>query len=91
MCVIMGMKNIEKRLEFNMDEIKVFRDPVYGYISVESEIIWDLVNTREFQRLRKIHQLGGVAYVFHTANHTRFDHSLGTYHIASRLVKEIEG
>lgn len=74
-----------------MNEIKVFRDPVFGYIHVEHQIIWDLVNTKEFQRLRKIHQLGGVAYVFHTANHTRFDHSLGTYHIASRLVKEIEG
>lgn len=74
-----------------MNEIKVFRDPVYGYIYVEHQIIWDLVNTKEFQRLRKIHQLGGVAYVFHTANHTRFDHSLGTYHIASRLIKEIDG
>jgi HD superfamily phosphohydrolase len=74
-----------------MEELKVFRDPVYGYIHVEHQVIWDLVNTKEFQRLRKIHQLGGVSYVFHTANHTRFDHSLGTYHIARRMALEVKG
>jgi HD superfamily phosphohydrolase len=72
-------------------EKKVFRDPIYGYIGVEEQFIWDLINTPEFQRLKRIHQLGGVSTVFHTAEHSRFAHSLGAYQNATRLVKEVEG
>ena len=41
------------------DEVKVMRDPIHGYIHVEYQILWDCINAREFQRLRRIHQLGG--------------------------------
>ena len=40
-----------------MNEIKVFRDPIHSYVKVEYKIIWDCINAREFQRLRRIRQL----------------------------------
>ena len=72
-----------------LDKIKVFRDPLYGNIPVEYKIIWDLIDTREVQRLRRIRQLSGVSMVFHTAEHSRFGHSLGTYYIAYRMCNEV--
>ncbi len=62
-----------------MNEIKVFRDPIHSYVKVEYKIIWDCINAREFQRLRRIRQLGGAFIVYHTAEHSRFSHSLGVY------------
>ena len=72
-----------------LDKLKVFRDPLYGNIPVEYKIIWDLIDTREVQRLRRIRQLSGVSMVFHTAEHSRFGHSLGTYYIAYRMCNEV--
>lgn len=71
-------------------EVKVFRDPVHRYIHVDEQVIWDLINTSEFQRLRRIRQLGGVSQVYHTAEHTRFAHSLGVYEIVRRMIAEVE-
>ena len=71
------------------DEVKVMRDPIHGYIHVEEQVIWDCINAKEFQRLRRIHQLGGDFQVYHTAEHTRFSHSLGVYEIVRRMVGEI--
>lgn len=73
-----------------MKEIKVFRDPLYGYVKVEEELIWELIQTKEFQRLRRIHQLGGSYVVYHTAEHSRFSHSLGVYEVARRIIYEVE-
>ncbi|MDR0199776.1 MAG: HD domain-containing protein [Streptococcaceae bacterium] len=64
---------------------KVFRDPVHGYIHVEDEIIYQLINTAEFQRLRRIKQLGTSSFTFHGAEHSRFSHCLGVYHIAKTI------
>ena len=69
---------------------KVFRDTLYGNIIVDYELIWNLIDTREVQRLRRIRQLSGVAMVFHTAEHSRFGHALGVYHIARRMVEEVK-
>lgn len=72
-------------------ESKVMRDPVHGYIHVQYQIIWDLINAKEFQRLRRIHQLGGTFQVYHTAEHSRFSHSLGVYEIVRLMIETIEG
>lgn len=64
---------------------KVFRDPVHGYIHIQHRVILDLINTREFQRLRRIKQLGTSSFTFHGAEHSRFNHSLGVYEIARRI------
>lgn len=72
-------------------ELKVMRDPVHGYIHVEYQVIWDCINSKEFQRLRRIHQLGGTYEVYHTAEHSRFAHSLGVYEVCRRMVNEVSG
>lgn len=65
-----------------LDQKKVFRDPVYGYINVRYQLISDLIDSKAFQRLRRITHLSGVKMVFHGAEHSRFNHSLGVYHLS---------
>jgi len=69
-----------------LDQHVVFKDPLYGYIHVEHDAIMDLIDTPVFQRLRRIRQLSGVRTVFHGAEHSRFSHSLGAYHVARRFL-----
>lgn len=71
------------------NETKVMRDPIHGYIHVDLQVVWDCINAKEMQRLRRIHQLGGDFQVYHTAEHSRFSHSLGVYEIVRRMVVEI--
>ncbi|MEG2801489.1 MAG: HD domain-containing protein [Longicatena sp.] len=71
-------------------ETKVMRDPIHGYIHVDLQVVWDCINAKEMQRLRRIHQLGGDFQVYHTAEHSRFSHSLGVYEIVRRMVSEID-
>ena len=71
------------------DEVKVLRDPVHSHIQVEYEVIWKLINSAWVQRMRRIRQLGGAFMVYHTADHTRFSHSLGVYEIVRRMVTEV--
>lgn len=73
-----------------LGEIKVLRDPIHGYIHIEYKVIWDCLNTKEFQRLRRIHQLGGNFQVYSSAEHSRFSHSLGVYEITRRMVNEVK-
>ena len=73
-----------------LDEIKVLRDPVHDYIHVEYKVIWDCINSREFQRLRRIKQQGSSFVAYHTAEHTRFGHSLGVYEIVRRMCNEVK-
>ena len=70
---------------------KVFRDPLYGYIEVDYKIISDLIDSKEVQRLRRVRQLSGVSMVFQTAEHSRFTHSLGAYHMANLVIKNVDG
>ncbi|AIY06416.1 HD superfamily phosphohydrolase [Planococcus sp. PAMC 21323] len=70
-------------------EEKVFKDPVHRYIHVRDQVIWDLINSREVQRLRRIKQLGTSYLVFHGAEHSRFNHSLGVYEIVRRISDDI--
>src|SRR5690606_384501 len=56
---------------------KIFSDPVHGFISVPKNLIVDLIQTFEVQRLRRIRQLGVGYLVFPGAEHTRFGHALG--------------
>ncbi|WP_281513723.1 HD domain-containing protein [Faecalibaculum rodentium] len=73
----------------NLNEPRVLRDPVHGYIHITSPVIWRLLDTPEFQRLRRIRQLGGVFQLYHTAEHSRFSHSLGVYEIVRRMTEEV--
>lgn len=60
---------------------KIINDPVYGFINIPSELIFDLIEHPWFQRLRRIKQLGLTHLVYPGALHTRFHHSLGAMHL----------
>jgi len=64
-----------------LNKNKIINDPVYGFISIESEIIFDLIEHPYFQRLRHIKQLGLTELVYPGALHTRFHHALGAMHL----------
>ncbi|RWZ58929.1 HD domain-containing protein [Halobacillus fulvus] len=70
-----------------LSEEKVFKDPVHRYVHVRDRVIWDLIGTSEFQRLRRIKQLGTSYLTFHGAEHSRFNHSLGVYEIVRRIIE----
>lgn len=76
--------------DMQLDEVKVFKDPVHRYVRVRDKVIWDLIATPEFQRLRRIKQLGTTYVTFHGAEHSRFNHSLGVYEIVRRMVNKME-
>jgi putative nucleotidyltransferase with HDIG domain len=64
------------------------KDPLYGYIRItKSE--QRIIDTQPFQRLRRIKQLAGAQYVYPAANHTRFEHSLGTMHLAGEITTNL--
>ena len=76
---------------------KRLRDPVHGLIVFDDldplkvdALAWKLIDTPEFQRLRRIRQLGVSEFTFPGAVHTRFAHSLGVFHTARMLVKIIQ-
>lgn len=75
--------------EQKLKEEKVFKDPVHRYVHVRDQVIWDLIGTKEFQRLRRIKQLGTTFLTFHGAEHSRFNHSLGVYEIIRRIVDDV--
>lgn len=72
-----------------LEEVKVLRDPIHGYIHIDLKVVWDVLNSAWFQRMRRIRQLGGAVMVYHCAEHTRFEHSLGVYEIVRRMVTEV--
>ncbi|MFV0393033.1 MAG: HD domain-containing protein [Coprobacillaceae bacterium] len=78
---------------FQLKDIKlpkshVFRDAVHNYIYVEYQLILDLIDTKEMQRLRRIKQLGGTYQVYQSAEHSRFSHSLGVYYIIMMMLED---
>ncbi len=72
-----------------MNKRKIINDPVYGFINIYSELVFDLVEHPYFQRLRHIKQLGLTNYVYPGANHTRFQHSLGTLYLLDSAINII--
>jgi len=80
---------------FVLMKIQRIRDPIHGLIVFDDdglvdEQVWALLNTSDMQRLRRIKQLGVSEFVFPSASHTRFSHSVGVFHNARRLVNIIK-
>lgn len=65
---------------------KIFNDPVYGFIPIESELTFDIIEQPCFQRLRRIKQLGLTHLVYPGALHTRFHHSMGAMYLMSQVI-----
>ena len=69
-----------------MNKKKIINDPVYGFITIKSDLIFDIISHPYFQRLRHIKQLGLTDMVYPGALHTRFQHALGAMHLMSRVL-----
>ena len=65
---------------------KIINDPVYGFISIPGDFVFDLIEHPWFQRLRNIKQLGLTSFVYPGANHSRFQHGLGALHLMNMAI-----
>jgi uncharacterized protein len=69
------------------NKLKIFNDPIYGFISIPNSLIYDIIQHPYFQRLRRISQMGLSYLVYPGAHHTRFHHALGAMHIMQKAVE----
>ena len=81
--------------QIHINKKKIINDPVFGFINIQSELVFDLIEHPVFQRLRRIKQLGLSYLVFPGANHSRFEHAIGATHLMRQAIsvlklKEIE-
>lgn len=72
--------------QLHINKKKIINDPVFGFINIQSELVFDLIEHPIFQRLRKIKQLGLSNLVFPGANHSRFEHGLGATHLMRQAI-----
>lgn len=70
-----------------VNKLKIFNDPIYGFITIPNTLIYDLIQHPYFQRLRRISQMGLSYLVYPGAHHTRFHHALGCMHIMQKAVE----
>ncbi len=73
-----------------LNKLKIINDPIYGFITIPYEIIFDLMEHPWFQRLRRVNQLGLTHYVYPGAIHTRFHHALGALHLMTKALDTLE-
>ena len=71
------------------NKIKIVNDPVHGFITIPSELHYDLIQHPYFQRLNRIKQLGMSYMVYPGAQHTRFQHSLGAMHLMEETIAQL--
>ena len=71
----------------NTNKLKIFNDPIYGFITIPNTLIYDLIQHPYFQRLRRITQMGLSYLVYPGANHTRFHHAIGAMHMMQKAVE----
>ncbi|WP_396197244.1 HD domain-containing protein [Flavobacterium sp.] len=72
------------------NKLKIFNDPIYGFITIPNAFIYDLIQHPYFQRLRRISQMGMSYLVYPGAHHTRFHHALGCMHIMQKAVQTLQ-
>ena len=68
---------------------KIINDPVYGFIRIPEDFVFDLIEHPWFQRLRNIKQLGLTSFVYPGANHSRFQHGLGALHLMDMAISTL--
>src|SRR5450759_5034124 len=68
---------------------KIINDPVYGFIGIPGDFVFDLIEHPWFQRLRNIKQLGLTSFVYPGANHTRFQHALGALYLMEMAIQTL--
>ncbi len=72
-----------------MNKKKIINDPIYGFITISDDLIYDIINHPFFQRLRRIKQLGLTDFVYPGALHTRFHHALGAMHLTQETLDNL--
>lgn len=72
-----------------MNKKKIINDPIYGFITIHHDIVFDCIQLPEFQRLRRIKQLGLTSLVYPGAQHTRFQHAIGAMHLMFTAIKNL--
>jgi len=70
---------------------KIINDPVYGFITIDDELIFNIISHPYYQRMRRIHQMALAHLVYPGAVHTRLHHSLGAYHLMCSALGELKG
>ena len=73
-----------------MNNPKIINDPVFGFIKIPRGLLYDIVEHPLFQRLNRINQLGLASVVYPGARHTRFQHSLGAFHLMTEAVRSLQ-
>lgn len=68
------------------NKLKILNDPIYGFITIPNSLIFDLIQHKYFQRLRRITQMGMSYLVYPGAHHTRFHHAIGCVHLMQQVV-----
>jgi HD superfamily phosphohydrolase len=68
------------------NKLKIFNDPIYGFITIPNSLIFELIQHKYFQRLRRISQMGLSYLVYPGAHHTRFHHALGSMHLMQKAI-----
>jgi HD superfamily phosphohydrolase len=74
----------------SQNKLKIINDPIYGFITIESALIFDLIEHPYFQRLRRISQMGMSYLVYPGAHHTRFHHALGAMFLMQKAIQVLE-
>ena len=69
-----------------MNKLKILNDPIYGFITIPNSLIFDLIQHKYFQRLRRITQMGMSYLVYPGAHHTRFHHAIGCVHLMQQAI-----
>ncbi|HVG16728.1 MAG TPA: HD domain-containing protein [Chitinophagaceae bacterium] len=69
---------------------KIINDPVYGFITIEHPLVFEIIAHPYYQRLRRIHQMAFASLVYPGAVHTRLHHSLGAYHLMGNALSELK-
>ena len=77
---ILNVKN------YRLNKLKILNDPIYGFITIPNSLIFDLIQHKYFQRLRRITQMGMSYLVYPGAHHTRFHHAIGCVHLMQQAV-----
>ena len=72
------------------NKLKIFNDPIYGFITIPNTLIYDLIQHPYFQRLRRISQMGLTYLVYPGAHHTRFHHAIGCMHLMQKAVQTLK-
>ena len=67
-------------------KLKIFNDPIYGFIAIPNELIFNLIEHPYFQRLRRINQMGLSNLVYPGAHHSRFHHAIGSMHLMTKAI-----